>query len=704
MTPAITMDQVLPARTWELLRHLVQTVRVSSWSTRALLSATVGLAALASWRAGLLTWLRPTQQREDLEPGLFQKHSSIQNFTTASGHTYPKIRVFYHTHPQAAKLPKGIPLLVFIHGLGGNATQFAPLLTSLVNVAPCLAIDLPGCGLSDFKPDDPAAYTPAAFAELLASAIDHYRDNKNNQQVVLIAHSMGCSIASLLASSASPLQQRLDIGYIIGLVAICPRAGAPSVKEAATIARLRWMPIPVFDVFRWFDRRGGLDSTSVTRAVGAGVDEETKRLQQKFNRQSKSAVVLRFITAALPPPRKSEDARVSEDAIPWPGEEMWSGVKVPLFLVAGEADHVTPPGEVEKIAQWLSEHAGSAKGQEPVEAVAATEAEKRSREVMGVAPDEEAGLDESPEIKENAVAVPAAAGDVQLAQYQLSNDDSTLLSGDSKQINIATDMLQDQQSPTKHSLALKTTVFPSPAAHGLMYATPTLRILSGLIEAFLARHLDERLSSGWQLRHLTTSGKWDVKNLSKWQSIDPCSDPIAGVFRAMKTMREIDAVHNPREFVKRFGRGVLGDGVGVVVDISHDSPVYDPRGLEEGGVGYSKFPTVSKLPPTGDEVQHFISLIDELRASPMMQPENQPVGDGEGVSHHPTIGVHCHYGFNRTGFFLCCYLVERLGYSLQDAVEEFAAKRPPGVKHEHFVNELYVRYAASMERRGTVVW
>jgi len=60
-------------------------------------------------------------------------------------------------------------------------------------------------------------------------------------------------------------------------------------------------------------------------------------------------------------------------------------------------------------------------------------------------------------------------------------------------------------------------------------------------------------------------------------------------------------------------------------------------------------------------------------------------------------------GFNRTGFLIVCYLVERMGYKLQDALEEFAEKRPPGIKHPHFETELYVRYAVKMERRGTVV-
>ena len=52
---------------------------------------------------------------------------------------------------------------------------------------------------------------------------------------------------------------------------------------------------------------------------------------------------------------------------------------------------------------------------------------------------------------------------------------------------------------------------------------------------------------------------------------------------------------------------------------------------------------------------------------------------------------------------MVCYLVEREGYRLQDAIEEFAERKPPGIKHEHFVNELFVRYAVRMERRDTIV-
>jgi Dual specificity phosphatase, catalytic domain len=43
--------------------------------------------------------------------------------------------------------------------------------------------------------------------------------------------------------------------------------------------------------------------------------------------------------------------------------------------------------------------------------------------------------------------------------------------------------------------------------------------------------------------------------------------------------------------------------------------------------------------------------------------------------------VHCCAGFNRTGFIMCSYLCEAEGMTVDDALDSFAAVRPPGVKH-----------------------
>jgi hypothetical protein len=36
-----------------------------------------------------------------------------------------------------------------------------------------------------------------------------------------------------------------------------------------------------------------------------------------------------------------------------PGKDIWMGMKLPLFLIAGQADHITPADNLKKIARWL---------------------------------------------------------------------------------------------------------------------------------------------------------------------------------------------------------------------------------------------------------------------------------------------------------------------------------------------------------------
>jgi hypothetical protein len=312
-----------------------------------------------------------------------------------------------------------------------------------------------------------------------------------------------------------------------------------------------------------------------------------------------------------------------------PGEEIWASLRCSIFLVAGDADPITKPENVNKIAAYLG----------------------RSEEV-------------------NAHKVTNMA--------KASIQDQNGQAGKTKDEVIA------------HFQAL---ILPAPASHALIYAPRTARPLAGHIQSFLTQ-VDHRLSLGWQLQYLSEGGKWDVKNLAKWQGVEPVSKPINGLFRAMKTLREVDPTHSPKKFIEEWspsaspkGKDGLGS-IAAVIDISHETPVYDMNKLEQGGVAYRKFPTVSKLPPTADEVKSFIEVVDGLRQELDLDDDSEH-GKPKSLSF---VAVHCHYGFNRTGFFIIAYLVERLHWQLTDAIEEFAKARPPGVRHSHFVDQLYARY------------
>jgi pimeloyl-ACP methyl ester carboxylesterase len=613
------------------------------------------------------------------DPGLLKKFSTFQSYTVPGSYVYPSIRTFYRPHSQAAKLPTEpapLPLLVFIHGLGGSIANWNPILTSLINVAPCLAIDLPGCGMSKFSPRDWQAYTTDALVKLLAVAIQKHLDSGNGQKIVLIGHSMGSSLCALLASSTSPYSNFVSQD-VLGVIATCPKAEPPTGPDAAKLKQLTSIPTPIFNVLRRLDQRGGIESASIKRFAGPGADHQTKRLQLRFNRQSKTAVWRRMARGMIPVP--GANSGLADGSV-------WSGLQIPLFLVAGEDDHVTPPDELLKIARFLGKNVPSISSRNssmvPDTAAPISTSDTRDTTHENASPtksDLESTLDSAfsdspldPFVRDYPIT----------AQSSRAPQNTTL-------------------PPAAMSPAFKSTVLPSPAAHALIYATNTSRTLSGLIQGFLSSHIDERLSLGWQLQYLSTEGKWDVKNLQKWQKVQPVSEPISGVFRALKTLREVDPSHCPKKFVEEWSiraRGPGNGGLKAVIDISHESPVYDPAGLEAGGIEYHKFPTVSKLPPSVDEVQGFCALVDRLRGidGDETHSHGRPQADAD------LIGVHCHYGYNRTGFFVVCYMVERLGWNLDKAIDEFKLRRHPGIRHQHFIDTLYVRYCVGLKRAPTL--
>lgn len=585
------------------------------------------------------------------DPGLLKKFTSYHSYTTSVA-TYPAVRTFFSPHPHINRLPTNpspVPLLVFVHGLGGSLAQFHHLLTSLSNIGSCFGIDLPGCGLSQFAPTDWDAYKVEALAELLAVAIEQHRDRDAGQNVVLIGHSLGCSLSALLASSTSPIGKSLK-EHIIGLIAVCPRASPPSEHEVTSFRRLLNVPGPIFDLWRLWDRRGGIESASVLRMVGSNADAETRDLQVRFNKQSRTPVWRRVAWGTLPSYENGEPVGGI------PGEKVWAGIHMPVLLVAGEADAVTKPIEIQKLLKFF----GDASVHTAIDTTESSIIPDASR------------VHDSVSTSSSSLAHEEAYG-MQVDESE-HEEKPHLAAGERKRV-------------------VKSAILPAPASHALLYDRATYRTLAGIIQDFLTQHIDKRLGLGWQLQYMNTSGKWDVKNLAKWQKVAPVSKPIANTFAALKMLREVDEEHNPVLFSQKYR-----DRIYAVIDISHESPVYNPATMEAGGIKYCKHPTVSKIPPTPDETRDFIALVDRLQREIDDRMEKR-----EDLSlPRPLVGVHCHYGYNRTGFLIVCYLIERLGFGVQDAIDEFNKCRPPGIRHEHFIDTLFVRYCVGLKRAPTL--
>lgn len=80
--------------------------------------------------------------------------------------------------------------------------------------------------------------------------------------------------------------------------------------------------------------------------------------------------------------------------------------------------------------------------------------------------------------------------------------------------------------------------------------------------------------------------------------------------------------------------------------------------------------------PSTEQTQSFIQIVEEFTANHPME----------------IIGVHCTHGFNRTGFLIASYLVERHDMAVGAAIQMFAQARPPGIYKQEYITELYRRY------------
>ncbi|KAI2637520.1 hypothetical protein GGS21DRAFT_483137 [Xylaria nigripes] len=618
---------------------------------------------------------------EATDPPLLRGHSEIKSYKAArSGIIYPGVRIFYRPHPKADELPRDpapLPLLVFIHGLGGSVAQFHPLLTSLSNSASCLAVDFPGCGRSQYTPTSWDAYTTENLIDLLETIIRDYLED--GQGIVLIAHSMGTAIAASIANkkSASPSFPPLNI---MGVIAICPLSGPPPEAVVRKYRMLLWLPEIIFDLWRAWDRRGGPDSRGVKRFVGPGADLEARQLQCRFNSQSRTPVFRRMAWGSLP-----NYIGGKPDGGLFGNNTTWSDIDAPIFLIGGEHDDVTPPIEVAKIEDALKAASRNRKmsnrrsngvnaDKVPV-AEGCALGEAAAPVILGTAPQDHMSQ-QIEEISQDDVSPYSLLG----ANGEESFEDP-IAPTDRQDPSASSDIPPQQIHPRN---IVKSAILP--AGHALLYMPSTVRILAGLMGDFMNDHITGRFSLGWQLQYLSREGKWDVKNLAKWKGVQPVSDPIGGIFRALKTLREVDEEHCPKIFAAKWG-----DQIKDVVDISHADPVYDPKSFGDS-IKYHKFPTVSKIPPTDAEVAGFINLVDRIRDDQKLKSS-----DKDGKNEDYMIGVHCHYGFNRTGYFIVCYLIERCGYGVQKAITTFAEARPNGIRHSHFLDRLFVRYSGFKE-------
>lgn len=526
------------------------------------------------------------------------------------------------------------PILVFIHGLGGQMSQFEPLMGLLSQCLEVVSLDLPGFGNSKVEFSDVKMITSMSEETKLkiASSVSKMQWNdfstENivniicafiNQQipadkkVVLVGHSMGTHLSIKVA-------KKLPVHKVEGLILLSPPGLIDDVtrttpeQPAKTISMLKiFNYIPwFFNCFRVWDRLEGLNSKSVSRQLAKAIDTPAtlpckfnpnsniynKLRQLRWNMDINSHIILKYVHGFQKAKYSDLLAAISN----FNNNPSDKTTYEKTLLITGSGDQVTPLSVISVVDKFLTS--------------------TFNRKVS--------------------------------CSIEINN-----------------------------------------AGHSLLLAKP--EFISGMILNHVELKFPERLhlAPAWVLRvKAEISGdKWGLKNELKWLKLKPLSSNITrkngkdvSPLLGMKTLREDDLNHSPALLEKKFYdsdskcEADIPEGKLIgIVDISADIPPYSPKSFKH--IQYYKCATVSKVVPDQVAIRRFIQLIDDILSS--------------NTEKAPLIAIHCHYGFNRTGFLICCYLVERLGWSVQEAVEGFKAAKPPGIKHPHFIDALYVRYEAN---------
>lgn len=545
---------------------------------------------------------------------------SVDNVTLHGLHAVHPLINFAKEEPLAPEMLKEVdesPALVFIHGLGGQMSQFEPVMSLLAQCLEIYALDLPGFGDSrrDFRGSTTSfsdetkhrisssvralSWGDYAIDNIVTIIVEFIKQNiPNNKKIMLFGHSMGTHLLIKVAA-------RLEKLKVEGLVLLSPPSllndlsGEEPIKGGLSVLGMMrlftYFPF-LMNLFRVWDRLEGLLSKSVLRQVPTDSSIYVKLRQFRWNLDVDTASVLRYISG-FSKVTYSEIVTAISNFHNVPSD---TRIYEKVLLLGGLEDHVTPVKVLADVHSFLVEYF--------------------QREVSKVT-----------EVKN--------------------------------------------------------------AGHSLLLLKP--EFISGMILNHLEVSFPERLhlSPAWvlKLKADISGDKWGLKNELKWLQTQGIShnitrqrshDAIAPLI-GMKTLREGDLTHSPAKVEDLFygSSAVSGDrpvsgNLIAIVDISADIPPYSPKALKH--IQYYKCATVSKVVPDHTAIRRFIQLIDDILSSTNVES--------------PLVAVHCHYGFNRTGFLICCYLVERHGWSVKEAVEGFKNAKPPGIKHPHFVDALYVRY------------
>ncbi|XP_011310881.1 RNA/RNP complex-1-interacting phosphatase [Fopius arisanus] len=120
-----------------------------------------------------------------------------------------------------------------------------------------------------------------------------------------------------------------------------------------------------------------------------------------------------------------------------------------------------------------------------------------------------------------------------------------------------------------------------------------------------------------------------------------------------------------------------------VIDLTNTTKYYNKNEFISKDVGYLKIMVPGHQVPSESCVLLFFKAMDSFLST---------------AQSDEVIGVHCTHGLNRTGYLICRYLIQQLGWKADDAIEAFEEARGHKIERQAYVDHLK---SISMEKIDT---
>ena len=216
------------------------------------------------------------------------------------------------------QVTEGAPVIA-VHGWLDNAASFTPLSEHLIHTRPFYALEMPGHGLSDHRPDSTSYHLLENIVDVLAF-IDEVATE--GETVSLIGHSLGGIVCALLAAAAPKRVDKLLLLDSLG----------PFTDEASNVLPQLRKAIAKASIFKSSKMTVYPNKEMACRVRMQGVG--------KVNKEAASLLVERGLKSVeggyswTSDPRLLEPSlmRFSEAQV----EAIFSGIECPIRLVCGD--------------------------------------------------------------------------------------------------------------------------------------------------------------------------------------------------------------------------------------------------------------------------------------------------------------------------------------------------------------------------------